>query len=880
MPISPTSSRACLVALPTIALVLALAPAPALWAADAAHCHISEARQEYELGRFDGALALVQTCLEIRLPTGQQIEALALLAKIYLVRDELDRADEAIRSLLQLSPNFSAASGDPPRFARRLDAARSGAEVAAVVTSVSRTPESLREAPATVIVVTAEEIARRGYLDLEEIFHDLPGFNVTRGSGDIYSNLYQRGYRSSNDRTLFLVDGVEENDLWENVAQISRQYALSNVDRIEVIYGPASTMYGPNAFVGVINVITKDPEALIGKDETFGVHARVGAGSWNSRYADATVAGRSRSNAVRFSLTGRIYHSDEPDLSRFPDWDYDPRHYDDLFAAGRYFDVLGLERDDPADVALAERARDSDKAALARRVEGRPVAFSDLTDDWSIYAKVQFANLTLGLSTWRREEGFNGWYTDDFYPGADNGSIWAPEQTFAYLKYDRELGRVGMSVFANFLRHRLGSGTHEEQLRNYAGGRLTVDDLRSGVDSFWRRTEFDQSSRQVRGGVTLTYAGSPRFNLVGGVEVRSGLIQGDYILTIDCPDQPGGVCPGGPRENRRDTAATFFDQTDAGIFAQASFRPRPAWRVVAGGRFDYDTLGVVGGTFEIPDGTKPDGTEMVMVFHPAGYGAVFTPRLAVIWSRPRTVIKGIYAEAFKDASNFNRYATSPGFRDLPNPSLEPERVRSFELSASWQPSARLSAGLSAYRALYSSAVAALEVPFAGSTTGTTLQNQAVGELEISGAEATVGWQLGGHRVDANLTYTDPRVVDPGHGDPRVADIARLSANLIAGSRFGEHWRADLRLNWVGERETGPGTSVANPEGPVPSHFVAGAALSFTHPVLRGGRLQLLVNNLFDARYDDPGIGGADGAVVAARLPQAPRSVFLRLGYDF
>ena len=862
-------------ALPAIALVLALGPAAVAMAAEAVPCRLPEARQEYELGRFDGALALAQACLETRPPAGQQVEAFALLAKTYLVLDELDRADEAIQSLLQLSPNFSAASGDPPRFARRLDAARSGADAGAVVTSVSRTPESLREAPATVIVVTAEEIARRGYLDLEEIFHDLPGFNVTRGSGDIYSNLYQRGYRSNNDRTLFLVDGVEENDLWQNVAQISRQYALSNVDRIEVVYGPASTMYGPNAFVGVINVITKDPEALIGKDETFGMHAQVGAGSWNSRYADATVAGRSRSNAVRFSLTGRIYHSDEPDLSRFPDWDYDPRHYDDLFAAGRYFDVLGLKRDDAADVALAERARDSDKAALARRVEGLPVAFSDLTEDWSIYAKVQFANLTLGLSTWRREEGFNGWYTDNFYPGADNGTIWAPEQTFAYLKYDRELGRVGMSVFANFLRHRLGSGTHEEQLRNYAGGGLTVDDLRSGVDSFWRRTEFDQSSRQVRGGVTLTYAGSPRFNLVGGVEVRSGLIQGDYILTIDCPDQPDGVCPGGAPENRRDTQGTFFDQTDAGVFAQASFRPRPAWRVVAGGRFDYDATSAVGGSFEIPV-LEPDGSEKV--FRPAGYGTVFTPRLAVIWSRPRTVIKGIYAEAFKDASNFNRYATSPGFRDLANPSLEPERVRSFELSAGWQPIAGLSAGLTAYRAHYSNAVAPQQAKLPDGSP--TQQNQAVGELEISGAEATFGWRRGARQLDANLTYTDPRVVDPGHGDPRVADIARLSANLIAGSRFGEHWRADLRLNWVGERETGPGTSVANPEGPVPSHLVAGATLSFTHPVLRGGRLQLLVNNLFDARYDDPGIGGADGAVVAARLPQAPRSVFLRLGYDF
>jgi outer membrane receptor protein involved in Fe transport len=861
-----------------LALVLAgaLGCAAGLRAEEPAPCQLAAASEAYKVGRFDDALADLERCLAARIAVDQQIEVRALLAKVYLATDRFDAAEEAIAALLLLNPHFTPATGDPPQFVRRLNAAKQAVGTTAMVTSVSKSPESLREAPATVVVVTGEEIARRGYLDLEAVLHDLPGFDISRGRGVTYSSLYQRGYRAPNDRTLFLVDGVEENDLWQGIAYLSRQFPLSDVDRIEVVYGPASTMYGPNAFLGVINVITKDPEALLVEGRRLAVRARAGAGSWNTRYADATLAGRSRSNSVRWSLTGRVYRSDEMDLSRFGDWDYDPTAYDALYAAGRYFAVLGLSPEVPADVALAQRARDSDKAALAQRVEGRPVGYSDLTDDWYLYGKVRLANLTLGVESWGRKEGDNSWYTDGFYPGADNGSVWSPEQTFAYLKYDRDLpGNLALDVFASFVNHRLGSGTREEQLRSYASGRLTLDDLRAGVDSFWRRTIFDESSRQVRGGVTLAYGRSPRFSLVGGVEVRNGLIQGDYILTIDCPDRPGGVCPGGERENRRDSAGMFFNQTDLGVFAQAAVRLRPNWRLVAGGRLDYDTVGAVGGTVEFPV-LQPDGS--LRIFRPEGYGTVFNPRLALVYSRPRTVFKAIYAEAFKDASNFNRYATSPGFRDLPNPSLEPEKVRSVELAAGWQPSGALSADLALYRSLYSNAVSPRPATLPDGTA--TLQNQAVGEQEISGLQATARWRLGAAELQANYTYTDPRNTNAAGGEVRIADIARHRLNLLADADLGERWRASLRLNWVGERDAGPGTSVANPQGPVPSYFVAGAAFTLAPPALRGGRLQLLVNNLLDARYDDPGTGSADGAVSAARLPQNERSVFLRLAYDF
>jgi len=76
---------------------------------------------------------------------------------------------------------------------------------------------------------SAEEIKQRGYTDLIQVLQDIPGFDVSIYYGQLYANVYQRGLRTNNtDKTLLLVDGVEENDLWtlqagifpENIASI------------------------------------------------------------------------------------------------------------------------------------------------------------------------------------------------------------------------------------------------------------------------------------------------------------------------------------------------------------------------------------------------------------------------------------------------------------------------------------------------------------------------------------------------------------------------------------------------------------------------------------------------------------------------------------
>ncbi|HXO27676.1 MAG TPA: TonB-dependent receptor plug domain-containing protein, partial [Thermoanaerobaculia bacterium] len=264
---------------------------------------LHDAAKSYEVGLFGAVPEQLAPCFQQRTSRTMQADAYALLARAYLAADEPAKARQAVSDLLRANPTFEA--GAPPRFAQLVAQVRRE-ESTVQVTSVSKSSESLREAPATVVVVTADEIERRGYLDLEQVLHDLPGFDISRTGDLVYSSIFQRGFRAQG-RNLLLLDGVEQNDISSNAAQLSRQYALSNIDRVEVVYGPASTMYGANAFTGVINIITKEPETLIPEDKRLGFTVQAAAGGLHTRYADLTAAGKDSSGNVSWSVTSRLY---------------------------------------------------------------------------------------------------------------------------------------------------------------------------------------------------------------------------------------------------------------------------------------------------------------------------------------------------------------------------------------------------------------------------------------------------------------------------------------------------------------------------------------------------------------------------------------------
>ncbi|NRR31529.1 TonB-dependent receptor [Oxalobacteraceae bacterium] len=157
------------------------------------------------------------------------------------------------------------------------------------VYSASRFTQKLSEAPSSVSVITASDIRSFGWRTLADALRSMRGLYVSYDRN--YSYLGARGFLRSGDyntRFLLQIDGNRVNDNVYDQAQLGAEFPLDMelVERIEYVPGPGSSIYGANAFFGVINVITRRPRDLEG------ISATVQGGQAGSREASARYGWR------------------------------------------------------------------------------------------------------------------------------------------------------------------------------------------------------------------------------------------------------------------------------------------------------------------------------------------------------------------------------------------------------------------------------------------------------------------------------------------------------------------------------------------------------------------------------------------------------------
>jgi outer membrane receptor for ferrienterochelin and colicins len=127
--------------------------------------------------------------------------------------------------------------------------------------------QSVSDAPASVTVVTADQIQKYGYRTLADILQSVRGFYIT--SDRDYSFVGVRGFGrlgDSNNRILVLIDGHRINDNVFGEPYLGTEFLVDVdlIERVEIIRGPSSSLYGADAFFAVINVITRKPPQLKG----------------------------------------------------------------------------------------------------------------------------------------------------------------------------------------------------------------------------------------------------------------------------------------------------------------------------------------------------------------------------------------------------------------------------------------------------------------------------------------------------------------------------------------------------------------------------------------------------------------------------------------
>src|SRR5437867_4798519 len=165
------------------------------------------------------------------------------------------------------------------------------------VFGASKYEQKPSEAPASVSIVTNEEIRKFGYRTLSEILKSVRGFFTTYDRN--YSYIGARGFDRPGDydaRVLLLLDGHRANDNVYDQASIGTEAFIdvAAIDRIEIIRGPSSSLYGTNAFLAVINVVSKSGRSLKGTE------IAASGGSFSTGELRMSYGGRSDSGMETF----------------------------------------------------------------------------------------------------------------------------------------------------------------------------------------------------------------------------------------------------------------------------------------------------------------------------------------------------------------------------------------------------------------------------------------------------------------------------------------------------------------------------------------------------------------------------------------------------
>lgn len=274
------------------------------------------AQEDYEMGRLELVRERLKICMKQGFTPEQLRDAYVLLVKCGIGMDQLDWAREQVRELILHFPDFTAGSGDPPLLKKWLTELKVHGDEGTLffkvaqgtVVSASQVEETAAQAPATIYVVDASQIRDRGYRHLKDLLEDIPEVEIQTKSVAEFNNYYTFRGISGNEKFIILLNGFRFNSPTGTPHVIENNYPLVNIERVEVILGPASALYGADAFGGIVNMITASGDKLNGGEFT------LGGGDFGTG-AGSLVYGREMGR-FNFSISGHFYQSDEPDFSK------------------------------------------------------------------------------------------------------------------------------------------------------------------------------------------------------------------------------------------------------------------------------------------------------------------------------------------------------------------------------------------------------------------------------------------------------------------------------------------------------------------------------------------------------------------------------------
>jgi outer membrane receptor for ferrienterochelin and colicin len=515
-----------------------------------------------------------------------------------------------------------------------------------VVFTASKRAEKATEAPATVYVVSKADIRSRGYANLKDVLRDLPGMETIENSFSEWGTEVPVRGVVGNNKIAVLLNGVRVNPPGGENFPFRADFSVRNAERIEIVYGPGSTLYGQDAISMLINVITAAPQE--------GNHIQVGAagGSESMTQGWATVSRKSGD----FELVAHV-QGQKSDLS-------DTSSEFSKFWNETYVTSFGMP--------------------------GGAHAKPERWDDGgNIFLKLSGPNNSLQL--WHRsssrsssEGGFAGMGTG--VPGGsgilyyEKEAIWSDRSTVVSLQNNQKLAQnLDLTSTLTYNRYEIDPKTRyifPLGRRNAAGtqiaaGNLAYFDYKYGIGSgmtLEEKMSWSSEKTSVIGGMEFSHMDIiPKSTVAGTGADRNGDFS-NQAGTFDYSPGTGGYVSASNISIQKVNNVVY---QNVGAYLEGSLKATDQLKLIAGGRVDKNSRFA-----QVP----------------------FSPRASVVYSFSKGLTtKYIFSKAFVYPSPYSSFASydNGNVLNVPNSKVEPEKATSNEINISYDTD-KMSSSLSLY----------------------------------------------------------------------------------------------------------------------------------------------------------------------------------------
>lgn len=502
------------------------------------------------------------------------------------------------------------------------------------VVTASKKAQLSSEAPATVYIITKDQIKQNNYSFLDEVLIDIPGIEIQQKSVSEYSNYYTIRGIVGNEKFIIMMDGVKINSIAGSPHVVGKNYFIENAERVEIIIGPGSALYGADAFSGIINIIT-DKDI---RSDNIKISSELGMFNTSSNSAFAQYG----NDDISFILDANIYQSAEP---MFPDIDFykdDYSWYNDRYT--NYEEMLLF----------------NDTVSYGK------VPYETPTEAYSIYSILQIHDFNIGF--YRNSESHSSSsgmkpeynvYSEKAINKINIQSIFGSynyltnneklniETTFAYSSYEISPESNFINIYTSFN-------------NGYKYGTENSFKLEEQFDY-----QFSENSNVIAGLAFENISAQPKSGDLPFKYDRNlpNDFQNFYYLGTNISDLAG---------NDLSITQNFYNVNyqNYSLYFQYQQKVYNKFGITAGCRYDYNTR----------------------------YKGNFNPRVALVYNpSERLKISALYNEAFlapspyKSYEHYGSFSTSvdndgnitgleSAFWHLPNSELEPEKIRSMEIN--------------------------------------------------------------------------------------------------------------------------------------------------------------------------------------------------------